>query len=381
MFVQGLRDYIASLCDCLQDKTAIIEELEDHLRRIRRERGPTGWAVFYDRAGLTLLIGCRERRAQAAVARQTQLLSEDVARGQTAIAAALGGEIHAPGHAPDGVCIRNRPRSFSPCVAVILRGGSQQEARADVERAWAAAEDAALQDHLSTPSSGDPGAARDALLQRREERDSIRAAALDGLLRGLGLQLDGAGGAVRLAAGGADLDPDWALLFGDALEQEPEGQGALHPVATYLAERWAHRCWDLRRDAGCVLIAFSFRLEVLEAAGTTLNDVDEEYSDLVRVKARMEEWKARFPGAYRDSFFSATAPALFSPFVRLELLFWEPLFPELQHSREAGAAPEGPPVVAAFDQLRYYESLFDYGTGLKDKFPDSCDKARNRAQS
>lgn len=35
VFLQSLRDYIAALCDCLQDKTAIIEELEEHLRSTR----------------------------------------------------------------------------------------------------------------------------------------------------------------------------------------------------------------------------------------------------------------------------------------------------------------------------------------------------------
>ncbi len=54
-------------------------------------------------------------------------------------------------------------------------------------------------------------------------------------------------------------------------------------------------------------------------------DADDEYGSLAAVKQRLEEWKARQPGAYRDAYVSLSAPALFAPFVRLELLKWRPL--------------------------------------------------------
>lgn len=67
VFLQQLRDYIAALCDCLQDKTAIVEELEEHLRRTREQR-----------AGST-----RER--------ERVLLMRDVEMGQGCIAAGMQG--------------------------------------------------------------------------------------------------------------------------------------------------------------------------------------------------------------------------------------------------------------------------------------------------
>lgn len=60
-------------------------------------------------------------------------------------------------------------------------------------------------------------------------------------------------------------------------------------------------------------------------------DADDEFGSLAAVKRRLEEWKARQPGAYRDAYVSLSAPALFAPFVRLELLKWRPL-----HGGDAG---------------------------------------------
>lgn len=70
---------------------------------------------------------------------------------------------------------------------------------------------------------------------------------------------------------------------------------------------------------------------------TVFRDADDEYGSLTAVKRRLEEWKARQPGAYADAYVSLSAPALFAPFVRLELLKWRPL-----HGGDAGGwvAPE-----------------------------------------
>lgn len=67
-------------------------------------------------------------------------------------------------------------------------------------------------------------------------------------------------------------------------------------------------------------------------------DADDEYGTLPAIKARLEAWKARQPGAYRDAYVSLSAPALFAPFVRLELLKWRPL-----HGGDAGEEHAGWP--------------------------------------
>lgn len=44
------------------------------------------------------------------------------------------------------------------------------------------------------------------------------------------------------------------------------------------------------------------------------------------------------PGAYRDAYMGLSAPVVFAPFVRLELLAWDPLF-----GPRAGAPPSRRP--------------------------------------
>ena len=74
-----------------------------------------------------------------------------------------------------------------------------------------------------------------------------------------------------------------------------------------------------------------------------------------------------------------STPALFAPYVRLELLNWDPLYADgelpggsaVTSSETAtaglGAAVAPPPVREGvhrgFDRQQWYEALFDYGTG------------------
>lgn len=60
-------------------------------------------------------------------------------------------------------------------------------------------------------------------------------------------------------------------------------------------------------------------------------DADEEYADLGTVKARLATWQEKYPGTFRDAYGPASAPALFAPFVRLQLLSWDPL-----HAQDPG---------------------------------------------
>ncbi|KAM0986933.1 hypothetical protein ACFX13_011340 [Malus domestica] len=64
---------------------------------------------------------------------------------------------------------------------------------------------------------------------------------------------------------------------------------------------------------------------VLDTAGKVFNDAAEEYSQLSVVKERFEDWKREYASSYRDAYMSLSVPTIFSPYVRLELLKWDPL--------------------------------------------------------
>lgn len=70
----------------------------------------------------------------------------------------------------------------------------------------------------------------------------------------------------------------------------------------------------------------SKRAEALEASRSVFADASEEYGSLPAVKDRLEKWKQQQPGAYADAYMSLSVPAVMAPFVRLELLRWDPLF-------------------------------------------------------
>ncbi|KAL6636490.1 hypothetical protein ACP70R_024062 [Stipagrostis hirtigluma subsp. patula] len=69
----------------------------------------------------------------------------------------------------------------------------------------------------------------------------------------------------------------------------------------------------------------SSRDELLKSANVVFSDAAEEYSSLRIVKDKFEGWKAQYPLAYRDAHVALSAPSVFSPYVRLELLKWDPL--------------------------------------------------------
>lgn len=69
----------------------------------------------------------------------------------------------------------------------------------------------------------------------------------------------------------------------------------------------------------------SHRKQLLQTADQIFSDAAEEYSQLSVVKERFEEWKKDYLSTYRDAYMSLSIPSIFSPYVRLELLKWDPL--------------------------------------------------------
>ena len=101
--------------------------------------------------------------------------------------------------------------------------------------------------------------------------------------------------------------------------------------------------------------------EVLEAGEAAFRDAADEFGSLSAVKQQLEEWKRRYPGQYNDAYMSESVPALFAPFIRLELLSWTPL-----------DAP-GSKNFQGIDQLAWHKLLFDYGMPIDGREPSHGD--------
>ncbi|KAL4451797.1 hypothetical protein ABPG75_007459 [Micractinium tetrahymenae] len=254
--VQGLKAYVADLCNMLQDKSVIVEELEDALLEL-----------------------C-EGRAAAWEARRTATDAEEHAPAEAAVAAA---------------------------TAVLSRGGAgaADAAAGAAADAAAAAEERLLGRDLPVELDEfgrDANAEKRAELAERAKQRQARLAALEQRWE------------QQRGPAGGPAEPH----LGDDTTEESEGE------VSHFRTRQA---------------------EVQEAANAVFRDADDEYGSLAAVKRRLGEWKGRQPGAYRDAYVSLSAPALFAPFVRLELLKWRPL-----HGGDTG-----------FDSHHWYQQLFDYG--------------------
>ncbi|XP_014497962.1 transcriptional repressor ILP1 [Vigna radiata var. radiata] len=83
---------------------------------------------------------------------------------------------------------------------------------------------------------------------------------------------------------------------------------------------------------------------VLQAADEIFGDASEEYGQLSLVKERMEEWKREYLSSYKDAYMSLSLPLVFSPYVRLELLRWDPLHKGID-----------------FSEMKWYKLLLNYG--------------------
>ncbi|XP_065868750.1 transcriptional repressor ILP1 [Euphorbia lathyris] len=99
---------------------------------------------------------------------------------------------------------------------------------------------------------------------------------------------------------------------------------------------------------------------LLQTADQIFGDASEEYSQLSVVKERFERWKNQYTASYRDAYISLSAPAIFSPYVRLELLKWDPLHDD-----------------ADFYDMKWHSLLFNYGLPEDGSDPNSDDADGN----
>ncbi|KAF0906210.1 hypothetical protein E2562_009227 [Oryza meyeriana var. granulata] len=100
----------------------------------------------------------------------------------------------------------------------------------------------------------------------------------------------------------------------------------------------------------------SSRDELLKTADLVFSDAAEEYSSLRIVKDKFEGWKTQYPLAYRDAHVALSAPSVFTPYVRLELLKWDPLHETTD-----------------FFDMEWHKILFDYGVQNNESSTDPND--------
>ncbi|KAL0327040.1 UNVERIFIED_CONTAM: Transcriptional repressor ILP1 [Sesamum angustifolium] len=84
--------------------------------------------------------------------------------------------------------------------------------------------------------------------------------------------------------------------------------------------------------------------QLLEVADKIFSDAAEDFSQFSIVVGRFERWKKDYASSYRDAYMSLSLPAIFSPYVRLELLKWDPLHED-----------------ADFIDMKWHSLLFNYG--------------------
>ncbi|KAK4423605.1 Transcriptional repressor ILP1 [Sesamum alatum] len=84
--------------------------------------------------------------------------------------------------------------------------------------------------------------------------------------------------------------------------------------------------------------------QLLEVADKIFSDAAEDFSQFSIVVEKFERWKKDYASSYRDAYMSLSIPAIFSPYVRLELLKWDPLHED-----------------ADFIDMKWHSLLFNYG--------------------
>ncbi|XP_072509673.1 intron Large complex component GCFC2 isoform X2 [Notamacropus eugenii] len=76
------------------------------------------------------------------------------------------------------------------------------------------------------------------------------------------------------------------------------------------------------------------REAILQNCHSVFEDVDEKFSDVQKILLKFQQWREQFPDSYHEAYASLCLPKLFSPFIKIQMLDWNPLKPDcisLQH--------------------------------------------------
>lgn len=68
-----------------------------------------------------------------------------------------------------------------------------------------------------------------------------------------------------------------------------------------------------------------FPENITTIAEKLFEDALEDFSEMDLIRKRFEEWKLQFGDTYREAYISLCIPKLVTPFVKLQLVTWNPL--------------------------------------------------------
>ncbi|KAG8481815.1 hypothetical protein CXB51_026403 [Gossypium anomalum] len=253
IFMQKLRDYVSVICEFLQHKAPLIEELEEHMQKLNEER------------------------ALAVLERRSANNDDEMLEVEAAVEAAM---LVFSEHGSSAVMIE---------VATIA----------------AQAASVAIREQVNLPVKldefgRDVNRQKRLDMERRAEARQRRKARFD---------------SKRLSS--METDRSYQKIEGESSTDESDSEGT------------AYR---------------SNRDMLLQTANEIFSDASEEYSQLSAVKQKFEKLKKDYSSSYRDAYMSLSIPSIFSPYVRLELLRWDPL-----HGDED------------FSDMKWHNLLFNYG--------------------
>ncbi|KAK8504521.1 hypothetical protein V6N13_093138 [Hibiscus sabdariffa] len=266
IFMQKLRDFVSVICEFLQHKAPLIEELEEHMQNLNKER------------------------ALAVLERRSANNDDEMVEVEAAVKAAM--------------------------LVFSERGSSA--AMTEVATNAAQVASAAIREQANFPVKLDEygrdiNRQKRLDMERRAEARHRQKARFD---------------SKRLSS--MDIDSSYQKIEGESSTDESD------------SESTAYR---------------STRDMLLHTADEIFSDASEEYSQLSAVKQKFEKLKKDYSSSYRDAYMSLSIPAIFSPYVRLELLKWDPL-----HCDED------------FSDMKWHNLLFNYGFPEDGNFaPDDAD--------
>ncbi|KAK2971528.1 hypothetical protein RJ640_017897 [Escallonia rubra] len=252
IFMQKLRDFVSVMCDFLQDKAFLIEELESQMQKLNKER------------------------AVAIVDRRAADNDDEMLEIEAAVSAAM---------------------------LVYSKSGSNTSVEAAKSAAHAAF--AATRKSRNLPVELDEFG-RD--VNRQQRMDMTRRAE------------------ARQRRKARSDSRRMSSMQTDGTQQRIEGESSTDESDS---ESTAYK---------------SNRDRLLQFAEKSFSDAADEYSQLSMVKEKLERWKKDYFSSYNDAYMSLSVPEIFSPYVRLELLKWDPLHED-----------------SDFINMKWHSLLFTYG--------------------
>ncbi|NXL68346.1 GCFC2 factor, partial [Chordeiles acutipennis] len=64
---------------------------------------------------------------------------------------------------------------------------------------------------------------------------------------------------------------------------------------------------------------------ILEDSRKIFEDVHADFCDIRKILLKFQEWKEKFPDSYCDAYISFCLPKLLNPWIRVQLINWNPL--------------------------------------------------------